>query len=310
MRQLLTLIWLKWRLFRNSFRTSKAAANRIAGAIAMLAALAVALVLALGLGIAAYALSLPEVVASLSEAELGSSPSPEFIFFSILAFTYLLWATLPLSMGSTRHFDPGNLLLYPVSLRKLFAVDLVSEVASLQSIFAIPAILAMGLGVGLARGATARGIMVALVAVVFGVGLSKWISVSLRSVLRRKRARGETILALLGVTIGLGGAVVGQIAPVLLRHAESFKALRWTPPGLIAFAWTDGIDGGFGYVLALAGLLGYAVLLIFITYWLSRRIALGTGGKARASQVAVNAGSRNLHRLADSFALAAAFCSG
>ena len=70
---------------------------------------------------------------------------------------YLLWATLPLSIGSSRQFDPGNLLLYPISLRKLFAVDLVSEVASLQSMFAIPAIIAIGIGAGLAAGKSRRG---------------------------------------------------------------------------------------------------------------------------------------------------------
>ncbi len=292
MRQLLTLIWLKWRLFRNSLRTSKAVANRIAGALLMLAALTLALMLAFGLGVVAYALSSPELVSSISEldGEGPGSPSPEFIFFAILGFCYLLWSTLPLSMGSTRHFDPGNLLLYPISLRKLFAVDLVSEIASLQSILAVPAILAMGLGVGLARGAVVMSVLIALLAAVFGIALSKWISVSLRSVFRRKRARGETLLALLGVIVGLGGALVGQIAPVLFRHAESFRMLRWTPPGLIAYAWTLGLDDGpgLGYLVAATGLFGYAVLLIVITYWLSRRIAFGSGGSGRARQLPLN----------------------
>src|SRR6185295_2877135 len=99
----------------------------------------------------------------------------------IFALIYLLWATLPLSIGSSRQFDPGNLLLYPISLRKLFAVDLFSEIASIQSIFAIPAIIAMGIGAGLAQRKLAVGILMATAAVVFGVALSKWISISVGS---------------------------------------------------------------------------------------------------------------------------------
>jgi len=99
----------------------------------MLAALALALLIALGLGIAAYALTSSEVgLQNLQPRTRGGNPvipPAEFIFFSIFALLYLLWATLPLSIGSSRQFDPGNLLLYPISLRKLFAVDFFSEIA-------------------------------------------------------------------------------------------------------------------------------------------------------------------------------------
>ena len=121
----------------------------------MLAALALALLIALGLGVAAYALTSPDSVLKVlcrrSAASEQRLPSAEFIFFSILALCYLLWATLPLSIGSSRQFDPGNLLLYPISLRKLFAVDLVSEVRACNRSLPYPAIIAMGIGAGLAR---------------------------------------------------------------------------------------------------------------------------------------------------------------
>ena len=195
---------------------------------------------------------------------------------------FLFWATLPLSFGSGRQFDPGNLLLYPISLRKLFAVDFVSEVASLQSVFAIPAIIAIGVGAGLAQGNLAGGILISLVAAVFGVALSKWISTSIGSLIRKKRTRGETLLALIGVVAGLGGALFGQIAPVLFRHADSIPALRWTPPGAIAYALTRGLREGHaaGYALALAVVSAYTVILVAITYWLARRAILG-GGQTR-----------------------------
>jgi hypothetical protein len=288
--QLFTLIWLKWSLFKNSLRSRKAALNRIATLLAMLAALALALLFALGLGVAAYVITSPDLGLEGIQAQRATGapalPSAEFIFFSILALCYLLWATLPLSIGSSRQFDPGNLLLYPISFRKLFAVDFVSEVASLQSVFAIPAILALGIGAGLARGQLAGGVLIALVAAMFGLALSKWISISVGSLIRRKRTRGETLLALIGVIAGLGGALFGQIAPLLFRHAESVSALRWTPPGAIAYALTHGLRDGHlpGYTLALSAVTVYTIGLIAVAYWLSRRAIIG-GGRPRRVKV-------------------------
>ena len=287
MRQLATLIWLKWTLFRNSLRSSRAVANRIATILAMLIAIALSLLIALGLGVAAYALTSPEVgLQNFQPKTRGGErtiPPAEFIFFSIFALLYLLWATLPLSIGSSRQFDPGKLLLYPISLRRLFAVDFVSEIASLQSVFAIPAIIAVGVGAGLAQGKLTAGIIIALVAIAFGIALSKWISTSIGSLIRKKRTRGETLLALIGVVAGLGGALFGQIAPVLFRHADSVTALRWTPPGAIAYALTYGLHPGHAatLTLALVVVVAYAVILIAVTYWLSRRAVLGGGGRRR-----------------------------
>ena len=288
MSQLTTLIWLKWTLFRNSMRSSKAVVNRIATVLAMLAALALALLIALGLGVAAYALTSPDIGLDRTLQPRGARgtpaiPAAEFVFFSILALCYLLWSTLPLSIGSSRQFDPGNLLLYPISLRKLFAIDFVSEVASLQSVFAIPAIFAIGIGAGLARGNLVGGILIALVAAIFGIALSKWISISVGSLIRKKRNRGETLLALIGVVAGLGGALFGQIAPVLFRHAESISALRWTPPGAIAYALTHGLREGHlaGYTLALVAVSAYTAVLIAITYWLARRAIVGSSRTSR-----------------------------
>jgi hypothetical protein len=290
MSQLLTLIWLKWSLFRNSLRTSKAKVNRIGTLLAILAALALALLIAIGLGFAAYALSsssfgLETALNAQRGAHAERLPSAEFIFFSIIALCYLVWSTLPLSIGSNRQFDPGNLLLYPISFRKLFALDFISELASLQSIFAVPAIIAIGIGAGIGRRNVAGGLLMAGVAVLFGIALSKWISASVGSLIRKKRTRGETLLALIGLVAGLGGALFGQIAPALFRHAESITLLRWTPPGAMAYGLTQGIAGHpGGYMLALLAVVGYTVALIGFTYWLSWRALLRGGTKRRAQK--------------------------
>lgn len=279
-------------------RRSKAVVNSLASALTMLAALALSLLIAVGLGVAAYALTAPGTgidTRAFTAPHRGGGeavPSAEFIFFSIFSLCYLLWATLPLSIGGGRQFDPGNLLLYPVSLRKLFALDFVSEVATLQSLFAIPAVLAVGIGVGLARGKLAAAILIALVAAAFGVALSKWVSTSIGSLIRRKRTRGETLLALVGAVAGLGGALFGQLAPIIFRHADSITALRWTPPGAVAFALTRGLQRGHmaEYVLVLCLLGAYTFALVVITYWLARRATLGGGtAKPKRQRAAISA---------------------
>src|SRR5262245_37428649 len=129
MSQLLTLIWLKWKLLRNSLRSSKAVVNQIASILGMLVALTLALLLALGLGFVSYQLTQPggwaQALSQAATNEASAAPTPEFIFFSILGFIYLMWATIPLSIGGTRQLEVGKLLIYPISLRKLFAVDFV-----------------------------------------------------------------------------------------------------------------------------------------------------------------------------------------
>ena len=288
MSQLVTLIWLKWTLFRNTMRSRKAALNQIASILGTLIVLAFALLLALGLGIAAYAITSQFGVTHLAQAKAATKntadiPPANFIMFMIFAFLYLIWATLPLSTGGGSQFDPGRLLMYPISLRKLFAIDLVSELTSLASLFAVPATLAMAIGAGLGTGSILRALVAAVPAIILGIALAKWLATSIGSLVRKRRTRGETILALIGALAGLSGAFMGQLAPIVMRHAESFRGLRWTPPGAAALAMTDGLssDGGPAYVLALGMLSAYAAILIFATYWIAQRAVLGRGGVKR-----------------------------
>ena len=166
----------------------------------------------------------------------------------------------------------------------------------------------MGIGAGLAQGNLVGGILIAVVAAAFGVALSKWIAISVGSLLRKRRTRGETLLALIGVVAGLGGALFGQIAPVLFRHADSITALRWTPPGAIAYALTHGLRDGHaaGYTLALAVVTAYTFILIAVTYWLSRRAILGGGRRRRARATSIKPAIGKLYRLGNSTDVAGA----
>lgn len=286
MSQLLTLIWLKWRLLRNSLRSSKAVVNKAASILGMLLAFLFSLVLAVILGIVAYVISRPgglaEILRGSTAREIPVSATTEFIFFSIFGFVYLMWATLPLSIGGSKQFDAGKLLMYPITLRKLFAVDFISEFTTLHSVIAVPAIVALAIGAGLGTGNLAATLIAAVPIALFGVALSKWLSTIMGSLLRRKRARAETIVALIGAVAGLGGALAGQIAPLLFRHAESLRSLRWTPPGaaallLISSAPADSFQYAFGFITLSA----YSIALIAGTYLVARRVALGLEGRRK-----------------------------
>ncbi|HEX6044770.1 MAG TPA: hypothetical protein VFZ22_09810 [Pyrinomonadaceae bacterium] len=284
MSQLRTLIWLKWKLLRNQLRSRKAVVNKLATILGMLAALALSLLVAFGLGLTAYGLTQEGTVGQIFRRATArqASASVEFIFFSILAFMYLMWATVPLSIGGGKQFDAGKMLMYPITLRKLFAVDFISEFTTLHSIFAVPAILALSIGAGLGTGNLGIALIGAIPATLFGVSLSKWLTTTIGSVLRRKRGRGETIVALIGAVAAMGGALAGQIAPILIRHAESVRSLRWTPPGAAAMLLVNTRAGyNLDYALAFVTLSVYTIILIVFTYWIARRTALGLGGRRK-----------------------------
>ena len=293
MSQLLTLIWLKWRLMRNSLRSSKAVMNKAASILAILLALVVSLIVASILGVVVYALTRPDGLGdALRESatrDLPAGASTEFILFSMFGILYLMWATVPLSIGGSKQFDAGKLLMYPITLRKLFAVDFASELTTLHSVFAVPAALAISIGAGLGSGNLSRALLVAIAAILFGVALSKWLSTIIGSLVRRKRARGETIVALIGAVAGLGAAVAGQVAPMLFQYADSIRTLRWTPPGAVAFLLlADPADNAFAYAGVFFLLAVYAIALIVATYWIARRAALGLEGR-RKKKAAVKA---------------------
>ena len=105
------------------------------------------------------------------------------------------------------------------------------------------------------------------------------------ALMQRRRTRGETVLALIGVTVGLGGAFLGEFTAYMMRHAGSLGSLRWTPPGAAAIALTDGLRAGGerSLALALAVLALYTIILVSVTYLIARRAALGAGGMKRAS---------------------------
>ncbi|HVF44557.1 MAG TPA: hypothetical protein VM936_16150 [Pyrinomonadaceae bacterium] len=276
MSQLLALAWLKWALFRNSMRSKRAVAGRVASTLGMLVALAASLVVAAGLGFGAYFLAAHDP-AGAPELRDGAA---YFLMFFLLTVAYMMWVLTPLALGGGDHFGPTRMLLYPVSLAKLFAIDFVTDLTSLTSVFVAPSVFALGAGVGVARGRLASCLLVSLCAVAFGLSLSKLLSVGIGAMMKSRRTRGETLLAVLGGLLGISGAMMGQLMPYLEQHGEYLEAARWTPPGAAAYALARGTRAGHGadFTLSLLVLAAYACACLFAAYAVARRTALQGGG--------------------------------
>jgi hypothetical protein len=101
--------------------------------------------------------------------------------------------------------------------------------------------------------------------------------------MRTKRTRGEMLLALLGAVLGMTGALMGQLMPLVERYGAYFERARWTPSGAAAYALSFGLHrGGAGALLwSLLLLAGYAFLCVALSYAIARRTALGKGGASR-----------------------------
>jgi len=199
----------------------------------------------------------------------------------------MMWALMPIAVGGGSRFEPTRMLLYPVSLGKLFAFDFLSDLTSLTSVFIIPSLAALGAGVGLARGSLTAGLAVSACAVAFGLSLSKLLSVGVGALMQSRRTRGETVLALVGGVLGLLGAALGMtgwvakdLMPLLERHPAVLEGARWTPPGAAAYALARGVFAGDLRALAvsLLTLAAYAAVCALLAYRVARRTALGAGG--------------------------------
>jgi len=278
MSQLRALVWLKWTLFRNSLRSKRAVAGRVASALGLLAALVLSLLFAAGLTAAGYGL------VARADGEVDGVSGAGFLFlFFLLTVIFMMWALTPVALGGGGRFEPTRMLLYPVSLRKLFVFDFVSDLTSLTTIFAVPGVMALGLGAGLATGSVGAALVVSAASVAFGMSLSKLLSVGVGALMRARRTRGETLLALLGAALGMTGALFGQLLPLAERYGQYFVYARWTPSGAAAHALAYGLKAGGGsdYAVSLLTLFAYAAASLFLAYRVARRTALGLGGGGR-----------------------------
>ena len=101
----------------------------------------------------------------------------------------------------------------------------------------------MGLGVGLAQWRPGARESSSLLSPSFWSAAVEMDLEFLRSISRSGERAARLLLALVGVIVGLGGARLVKSRRYFFGHADSVSALRWTPPGAIAYAWTHGLAG-------------------------------------------------------------------
>src|ERR1044072_900653 len=78
----------------------------------------------------------------------------------------------------------------------------------------------------------------------------------------------------------------GQIVPLLFKHAESLRSLRWTPPGAAAFLLVGNpTRDPTAYAISFLTLSAYALVFIAATYRIVRRAALGLEGRRKQKTV-------------------------
>lgn len=295
MSQLLALAWLKWALFKNSMRSKRAVAGSIASTLGMLIALSLSLLGAFGVGSGAYVLA-SHAAGAATAHQLNVGFAVLLLLFTI---AFVMWALMPIVTGGGSRFEPARMLLYPVSLGKLFAFDLLSDLTSLTAVFVVPSLVALCVGVGLARGSLAASLAVAFAAVAFGLSLSKLLSAGVGALVQSRRTRGETVVALLGAVLGLSGAafgmtggLMGRLLPLIESHPGFLKGARLTPPGAAADALARGLFAGDRVALGVSilTLAAYSAACLLLAYRIARRTALGAGGGGgrvkRAAKVA------------------------
>ncbi|HEX8281951.1 MAG TPA: hypothetical protein VF588_01130 [Pyrinomonadaceae bacterium] len=286
MAQLFALVWLKWTLLRNSLRSRRAVAGRLAALLGLLAGLALSLTVATAVGAGAYFLSASAARMPAVEGRATAAAYVVLLFLFTLAF--IIWAMMPLALGGGSRFEPSRMLLYPVSLGKLFAFDFLSDLTSLTFLFVAPSLVALGAGAGLGLGRPWAGLAVSVLAVAFGLSLSKLLSVGVGALMRARRTRGETVLALLGAATGMMGVLMGQLMPLLERNSARLGFARWTPPGAAAYGLARGLfpEGGGALAVSLLTLAAYTAVCVLLAYRVARRTALGLGGAKKKKTVA------------------------
>ncbi|MET8861505.1 hypothetical protein ABZW11_00980 [Nonomuraea sp. NPDC004580] len=186
-----------------------------------------------------------------------------------LAFAALLlgWMIVPLlAFGLDDTLDPAKLALLPLGTRRLAIGMFTASVTGVWPVALL--VITLGALVGLASGPGGWliGLLAVLVQFALCVVASRLITTALSSALRTRRGRDVLAVAALLVVLlaQLPNLLVnrGFGDPVALLHGLA-GVLRWTPPGMLAHAITDGGLLGLGEV-ALVALVAVVLAVLWI----------------------------------------------
>ena len=213
MSQLLTLFWLRYRVFKNSLTTRGEVTRKIFNFLLLL----IPTVFSLGIGIA---LGLAVIF-----VEQFRQPVVSGGMTTVLA-TLLFLMLVSQSTGASSHFDPRRFLLFPVSLTKLFFLNLISSLSEFSMLMILPSMAGMLIGLGIAYGQPLGGVLAFGLALLWVVALFIFTGVLFAWLLSGRKRSREILFALL---IGLM-TIGGQLLPRYLATKSGQAMLKWFIP--------------------------------------------------------------------------------
>jgi ABC-2 type transport system permease protein len=247
-----TIVTLKWLLLRNGLRRSTP--QRVGLILGGLYGLGVLVLLVAGL--ITLRLAVPVDDARTAVVIGGSALTLGWIAMPIIAF------------GADETLDPARFATMAVPRRQLVLGLLVSSLVSVPA--AVTAILGFATVITWSRSVLAVGValVAAVVAVLTCVALSRMTSTAFSAMSRNRRTRESVpvLMALVAVSLWVGGALTMErlSAPGLLSRIAD--VLGWTPLGLAWSAPADIVDGS-----VVSGLLrltlAVMVLLVAVFAW-------------------------------------------
>jgi threonine/homoserine/homoserine lactone efflux protein len=218
-----------------------------------------------------------------------------------LMSTMLFFQLIMQSTGTSAHFDPRRFILFPVSLRKLFFLNLASALGEVVMIMLLPSVAGVTIGLGVALHYPLAGVLAFLCALVWIDALFVLVGVLVAWQLSGQKRRTEVI-----VTILMGLLVVGsQLIPRLMETEAGRAAWRLLPhywrDASDIFAWTPiGVwSYFFAHLQANDVTQAFARLLVVCIVWtgvtwaggyaIFKRVA--TSARASSSSVAADRAS-------------------
>lgn len=249
---------MRWRVFRNSLRSTEGAAELGASIVAHLVYSLLGVGLAFGLGGGAYA-----VVAN------GKWAVMPVLFWGLL----LLWQVVPVTVASFQEqFDPGGLLRFPVSFGTYFLLHLIFGLVDISTILGILCCLGMWVGTVVARPELAGWMAAALLG--FGAfnvllvrAMLSWIDRWMAQRRTREIVSAVFILLLLSLQLlnpafhmNKGTISKGWQEGMMRRLGVAQHVQKWLPPGVAGLVIEDAVGNHPRKSLeALAGLGIYAL---------------------------------------------------
>ncbi|HWQ35177.1 MAG TPA: hypothetical protein VNQ79_20195 [Blastocatellia bacterium] len=213
MSQLLTLFWLRFVIFRNSLTGRR----EVVSTMLRLMILAGYLMLSLSAGLILFLImvKMPETVGHWMTNSMGT------LFGMLVFLTLVTQAT-----GTSANFDPRRYILFPISFRKLFALNLISAFSEPVMITLLPSVGGILLGRGVALAQPLAGLIAFVCAVVWVDALFVFVALLTAWLLSGRRRRTEIFFTVL---IGLF-LLSGQLLPRLIDTSVGNGLLELTGP--------------------------------------------------------------------------------